>query len=138
MSGKEYLNEIRSIEMRLRMLESELAKLEQDIRSLTVLDYSADVVQTSSTPDLSDKVAKLVDMRNSVNQEWDRLIDLRQEARGYIKQVSDYTYQAILIDRYINGKSWEEIAVDMKYTWRHLHRIHKRALKVFDAIFRDK
>lgn len=134
MTGKEYLNEIRSIEMRLRMLESEVHKLEQDIRSLTALDYSVDVVQTSDTHDLSDKVAKLVDMRDSVNREWDKLINLRQEARGYIKRIGNYNYQFVLVERYINAKTWERIAADMNCTWQNLHKIHKRALIAFEKI----
>lgn len=31
--------------------------------------------------------------------------------------------------RYIDCKSWEQIAVDMNYCWQHVHRIHSQALK---------
>lgn len=30
--------------------------------------------------------------------------------------------------RYIDGHTWEEVCVDMAYSWRHVHRIHSRLL----------
>ena len=32
--------------------------------------------------------------------------------------------------RYIGCLSWEQIAVDMKYSWQHIHRIHADALRL--------
>ena len=37
-------------------------------------------------------------------------------------------YQLILEKRYISGKSWPEIAVDLGYKMRHLYKLHDEAL----------
>jgi RNA polymerase sigma factor (sigma-70 family) len=34
----------------------------------------------------------------------------------------------LLRSRYIEGRSWEEICVEMCYSWRNIHNIHSRAL----------
>jgi RNA polymerase sigma factor (sigma-70 family) len=31
--------------------------------------------------------------------------------------------------RYIDGKTWERIAVDLNYSWQHLHKIHAKTLR---------
>ena len=39
--------------------------------------------------------------------------------------------------RYVEGKQWEQIAVDMNYSWQHLHKLHSVALQKmrYNAIF---
>lgn len=34
---------------------------------------------------------------------------------------------------YIEGLTWEEVAVKLNYTWRHTHRIHSNALNQLKA-----
>lgn len=35
---------------------------------------------------------------------------------------------------YIDGLTWEEVAVKMGYVWRHVHRIHGEALEILKNI----
>lgn len=44
------------------------------------------------------------------------------------------TYYRILTMRYVEGESWEQIAVDIGYTWRHTIRLHGEALKRMEKI----
>ena len=39
------------------------------------------------------------------------------------------TERVLLRLRYIHGLSWEEVCVDMSYSWRQVHRIHAKALE---------
>lgn len=34
---------------------------------------------------------------------------------------------------YIEGMTWEQVAVALAYTWRHVHRIHSDALQLLQA-----
>jgi len=38
--------------------------------------------------------------------------------------------------RYINGKTWEEIAVEMHYTYKWVHVLHGQALAEFENVLR--
>ena len=38
--------------------------------------------------------------------------------------------QHLIMARYIHAKKWEEICVDMNYSWTQLHAIHSKALKI--------
>ena len=39
--------------------------------------------------------------------------------------------QRVLRLRYIRGLKWEEVAVEMGYSWKQIHRIHSSALTNF-------
>lgn len=135
MTAKEYLDNIRSIERRLKTKESELVKLQRDIVCLQAIDYSVERISGTKSSDISDKVAKLYALKAIVDAEWDKLIDLRQEARSYIVQMPSYQQQAVLIERYINVKSWEEVAASLNITERHIHRIHNKAVAAFAEVY---
>lgn len=43
------------------------------------------------------------------------------------------TERAVIRLYYIKGLTWEEVAVEMSYCWRHVHRIHAQALEKLRA-----
>ena len=36
--------------------------------------------------------------------------------------------------RYINALPWEQIAVELGYSWRQVHRLHKKAIAEFEKM----
>ena len=47
------------------------------------------------------------------------------------------TYHRLLMMRYVDGASWEQIAVEIGYTWRHTIRLHGEALKRMEVIINE-
>ncbi len=43
-------------------------------------------------------------------------------------------YRRLLQYRYLNFYTFEEIAVMMHYSWRHIHRLHKEALRAIERV----
>ena len=41
----------------------------------------------------------------------------------------DGTERMLMRCRYLNGMTWEEVAVAINYSWMQMHRIHARALE---------
>lgn len=73
-----------------------------------------------------------------VNAEWDKLIDMRNAAKDLIGAMPDPMHRAVLYARYINGQRWEDIAMDMHYSWKGIFKLHGQALRVFDQMHGDK
>lgn len=48
-----------------------------------------------------------------------------------IHAIENPDHEFILELRYINGLTWEEIADEMGYSVRHVHRLHEKALEEF-------
>lgn len=131
MTAKEYLEYIRSLEIRLRMKEERIAQLQHDICSLQALDYAKDKITGGSPIDVSDKIARLDELIRDTNRECDELIEMREQAKTLIAKLESATQQEVLTKRYIQNKRWEQIAVEMNITWRHTFRIHRAALDGF-------
>ena len=70
-------------------------------------------------------------LKNKVPTKIDKLIDLKNEIFERIEQVESADYRNLLILRYINLNSFEEIAVTMCYSYRHVTRMHGWALQEF-------
>ena len=59
------------------------------------------------------------------------------EVLAVIAQVPDSRYRRLLRARYVEGKTWEEIAVDMGYNYQHVvQRLHPQALHAVEEIMR--
>lgn len=131
MTAKDYLNHIRSLDRKLRIKEQQLLQLHRDIGSLKAVDCTREKVSGTPHMDIADKIAQVDELITQINTEWDELIRTREEARRLIEQLQDAREQQVLSARYILCETWEQIAVDMRITGRHVFRLHGQALKNF-------
>ncbi|WP_148465559.1 hypothetical protein [Peptoniphilus harei] len=129
MNAKEYLKQAFYLDKRIN------SKLEQ-VESLNALAKKA----TSTLSDmpkspnrgsskLEDTIVKIIDLQEEINRDIDKLVDLKAEMVGTIKQIQNKELQVILEKRYLCYETWEKIAVDMNYDIRHIHRLHNLGLK---------
>lgn len=134
MTAKEYLWRVRDAEQELRQLEMEYKQARDDMLHLKAIEYDKERVSTSRIGDLSDAIAALEQYAEDVNAQCARLIALRKAAKVLIDRVPDGRYRVILQGRYLYGQSWEQVAVGLGYTYRHVLWMHGKALQSF-AVF---
>lgn len=133
-NAKKYLSQIHRLDSVIN------AKLEQiqTLRSLTTkitTEISTDKVQTSHNNDkLGSTIAKIVDLENDINNDIDNLIDLKREVMNKIDSVQDKDYRLLLTLRYLNLKTWEQISIEMGFSFQWIHVLHKRSLAEFDKV----
>lgn len=77
---------------------------------------------------LSGIVAKIVDLDNKIQDDVNQLVEALGRNRDIINNISDERYKLILTKRYLNHKHWEDIASEMCYRWRGIHKLHIKAL----------
>lgn len=133
MTAKEYLNRIRRQYFIVKQVEKEMTVVKSDILSIKASNLSEKISGTRES-DLSDKYIKLEKYFDKVVSEWDKLIDMRIEAKAMIAMLPDEMQQAILYARYINCEDWEQIAADMKFSWRNIFYLHGKALLAFERL----
>ena len=73
-------------------------------------------------------IAKIVDLEREIDADIDRLVAIRDGIKTIIEAVEDDRERLLLQYRYLDGRTFEEIAVQMHYSWRQIHRLHSRAL----------
>lgn len=131
MTAKEYLRRIRDTESDLRSAEQDYQRARDDVMNLKAIQYDKNKVSNSHIGDLSDAIAALEKYAERVNAKWDELIALRTEAEELIEQIADGRYRDVLHRRYLQGESWEYIAIGLGYSFRQVLRIHGAALVEF-------
>ena len=148
MYAKEYLLQIRSLDARLKIIDNTIKKLRAEIESLDISVKSSwpdgqphGTILTDPTGSKATQLADKVDIRREELRK--RLLDyeyeqIRVRSALWSKQieiidtlskVTDPTLYKILSYRYVDGQSFEWIAVEINYTWRHKINLHGRALE---------
>ena len=134
MTAKEYLWRVRDAERELKQLEQAYTQARADILHLKGIAYDADKVTGGKIGDLSGAIVSLEGYAQRLNAKWDELINLRETAKKLIDTLKDGRYREVLTLRYLDGQSWEQVAVTMGYTYRGVTGLHGKALKVFGEI----
>ena len=128
MTAKEYLGQAYRLDQRINSKIEQVASLNElatkCTSSLTGMPRNPN--RASST--MADAVAKIIDLQAEINRDIDRLVDLKREIVSVIKSIDNLEYQTLLEKRYLCFLNWEQIAVDMGYDLRYLHKLHNRAL----------
>lgn len=115
-------------EWEMRHLEGIIQELRERIESPTAVALTGMPRADSDVPDrMAENVAKLGDLLGRYNAIWDEKIELQHRIEDAIAELEPLE-QALIRMRYIDGMNWERICVDLCYSWKQIHRIHRRAL----------
>lgn len=120
MTSKEYLMQYREAMRRTQAIAAHLAELRAVCEQLRTEDGHRIALDKAA--------ADLVDAEAKTAAEVDRLTVLEAEIIGAIDRVPE-PYRTLLYERYVNGKTWEQVAVDMHYSYRGVTKMHGRALQ---------
>ncbi len=98
--------------------------------SAIVLDQ-VKVKQSPTTDSLINLIQAIEDEKRKCNEYYDKYINLFVEASGKINKLDNRIYAEILIRKYLNFETEEEIAKQMFFSQQHINRQRKEALKAF-------
>lgn len=134
MQAKEFLKKIIHIDMMINCKVETLTTLRVSLTSTTCATDN-ERVQTSLKGDkLTDTIAKIIELEELINDDIDKLTEYKLQAREMIEKVDSNAEKIILYKRYFESKSFEQIAVECNYSWRHVHRIHGNALMNLERV----
>ena len=126
MKAQEYLKQYRESVDRTKELTAHLDELKAE--AVRLRDHEGQKVELDAA------VGKYVDACTDAAAYLEMLADKRKEIESTINQIKSEKLRTLLRYRYIHGKTWEQIAVDMNYTWRRVYQVHGDAIKVIDAL----
>ena len=133
MTIKEWLNRGYKLDDEI----NSLLKEQQEAFSKAIgVNYSAtEKVQTSKRNTSEDRLINYASYSELIDNRVDELYAVKQEILQVINKVNDSVLRTLLIKRYINFQTWEEIACGMNYSYRQICRLHGKALsKIRDVI----
>lgn len=127
---KEYLSKIKHIDSDIRSRQSELDRFRQSIMIKTST-IKAQVVQETRQGAFDERYMKLIEQAEEINLKIDKLVDTKVRVSNEIDLMDDRVSRIILREKYINLKTYEQIAEMMSYDVSYIHRMHGKALNQF-------
>lgn len=132
MTTKDYLNQISRLNRMINNKLSEITQLRELSCSISAV-RNEERVKSSFNPDkIGSTYAKIDEMEHSLDKMIDEYIDKKNLIIRQIDSIEDEDCYNILFSRYIEKKTFEVIATEMKYSWRQVIRLHGKALEKFE------
>ncbi len=130
MTAKQYMNRVRRVDQEIQMLERMIQKTRDSVESVTQ-KYDGDGAQATKNPH---KFDRLVELEGMVDQKIQEQLTLKAETLLTIGKLKDRRQRMILTEYYLEMKTWEQVAVDIGYSYQHVMRLHGYALKAVSEI----
>ena len=139
------MSEAKYLLQKIAFLDAEINSLIREHESvkstlLKATDYSNEPVATTKRNTSEDKLIKLADKSSEIDNKVDELVDFKIKMGDHINEIEDIKYRIILREHYINGvplNKLSDVSDVMRYSERHLHRLHGEALLAFQKVLKD-
>ena len=134
MTTKEWLNRGYKLDKEINaLLKEQSAALTRATGS--TCGTSAERVQTSRMNITEDRFINYASYSELIDNRIDELYAIKQEILSAINKVDDAVLRTLLIEKYVNFHTWEQIACNMNYSYVHVvHNLHPKALNVISKI----
>jgi len=128
---KEYFNQAFTLDRILKATRTQLAELKERRFCVSAIRYDNDKVQSRLNHESFNALSDLyMDLEQKYIDDEKRLMQLKLEMKSHIDRLDDPVHRLIMTERYMNTKTFEQIALDNNYSCYHVvHRLHPAALK---------
>ena len=142
MTAKEYLLQVRKLDANIKRLDLELTRARNELITLRSSWPDGQPHGSGGKSDpVGEKASQLADTITQIETEQletrSHLWYVRSIIIEQIGRVTDPLLQEILYSHYVESKSFEQIAVDIGYSWRHTIRKHGEALQAMAAVLKS-
>ena len=133
MRAKEYLQQLRRLDTVIDQKIKELDDLKVKSTCIGGFDYSKERVQTSPSGDAPyvRTVSRMIDLNEEINRDIDDFVDRKHKIINEIQSLENTKHIQILFKKYVEYKTFEQISVEMNYTYQYIVLLNGYALKEF-------
>lgn len=125
----EWLERGRNIDKEIKSLERAQQHAYDRATSATT-NPAAEKVQTSPRNNAENSFITYASYSEMIDNRIKELYAIKQEILEAVNALDDATLRTILIEKFINFRTWSRIAADMNYSKVHLiHNLYPKALK---------
>ena len=129
MNTKAFLAKYREADYEITELTETLVRLRSRATKCTTA-YGQTAPGQPSKDKIPAIIERIIEAEKQTEKRLDELIDTQRDVEKAIAAVEDGKYKALLMMRYLNGKSFEEISVSLGYSYHYVvHDLHTQALR---------
>lgn len=138
MDAKTYLGQAYRIDQRINSKIEQIISLREFATKATATLSDMPHSATSNVHSMEQTIAKMVGLESEINSDIDELVALKSDIVHLISRIKNTEHHTLLELRYLCFKSWEQIAVEMKYSVQHIYRLHNKSLEEFNVLLNDE
>ncbi len=138
MTAKNYLLRAYKLDQEIQSQLDQIASLEDLATSCTSVLSGMPKNPKVGTSSMADAVCRIVDVREEMNRELTRLVELKADAVEVIQRVKNTDQRTVLGMRYLSYYPWETISMKLGLSQSWVLKIHRMALKSVDSILQEK
>lgn len=129
MEAKQYLGQTYWLDQRINSKLIQLSLLRSNALNITSNINEVSVQTSHDNTKMEKTMLKIIQQEREIDDEIDRLIDLKTEIKKVIGKVPNIECRLLLELRYLCFRSWEEISVEMDYSIDYIFKLHRKALE---------
>ena len=133
-NARQWLNRARKID---REINQDLELIRNTHERLTNVTQALDAITVSGTKD-PHKFDSLVEMEDAINAKIDELVNIKTEIFRLLSRLPNRNQRLALIAYYLDMKTWEQVAVDMYYSYDNVMRLRKLGLIEVEMMLQQK
>lgn len=135
MDGKKFLIQIRDMNSIINSYEDELDVLMARLTSTTSKPKDVNVM-FSREDTLPENIEKVTLLKEEIKKRLDEFAKMRIEADGYLRQIDDFRLQTVISKYYFQGKTLEQIAVEIGKSYQWTCELRDRSVEEFEKIMK--
>lgn len=131
MEKKDFLNQSYRLDQRISSNLIEIERLKEMSLSVSAIYYDKEVVQTTRNTEayFVKCLAKIDELRCEIDEEVKLMVELKKQIRDTIMGITNTDEKMVLVYRYIQNNTWEQIGEKLNADARTIRRWHGKAIQ---------
>ena len=138
MKTKDYLSQVSRLNKMINNKLSEISQLRELSVSISAIGNDEKVQTSPNFDKIGTAIAKIDELEINLDKMIDEYLVKRERIIAQIDTMEEESVYQILFSRYIEKKTFEKIATEMKYSWRQIVRLHGKALQQFEKKYGEE
>jgi hypothetical protein len=134
--AQQYLERIESLETQIDRKRDKMERLYCLATKCTASMSQSGAAGGGNRDKMAPSDASL-DLEKEIDQDKAKLRAMISEACDLLARVQDQKHYDVLYKHYIEYKPFEQVAVEIGYTYRNTHYLHGRALQAFEKVLEE-
>ncbi len=136
MGAKEYLKQIKELDIDIKQRQIECDSLREIVRSARNIKYDERVQTSRQGYSLEEMILKYVQIEKEIDDMIDRFVNLKHKIITEIQGLTEVKHIDVLFKRYVQYTPFDQIAIEMNYTYQYVYELHRNALREFEKTYK--
>lgn len=136
METKSVLQKIKLMDVHIKNIQLEIEDIRNKMKGSAGTSFEEKVPGSHDVRSPQEKLFPMLDEREKeLGRKLVEYVDYKRIILNAFDEMTNSSYVDILYKRYFLYERWEQIAIEMKYSYQGVLKVHGRALQEFERVY---